>query len=170
MKWNFNVIFLPFNGSDFLREEFVSDFDECALGLDSCNRETEVCLNVYGGFNCTTKWASRRPPLSTTWTTPTRPVPLRPTAPVPTCQPGFKHDPNLKRCVGMFEQNFWYFRYQFGRLQMWTSVLRVTCRCATACSSASTAWAVTGASAREGTSRTLKLWPALVTTEFSLIT
>lgn len=84
---------------------YFSDFDECALGLDTCNRETEVCRNVYGGFNCTTRWTSRRPPLMTTaWATPTRPTPVRPTAPAPapTCQPGFKHDPNTRRCIGVF--------------------------------------------------------------------
>jgi hypothetical protein len=30
----------------------VSDIDECSKNLDNCDKETQICNNSLGGFNC----------------------------------------------------------------------------------------------------------------------
>jgi hypothetical protein len=31
---------------------YVSDIDECSKNLDNCDKETQICNNFPGGFNC----------------------------------------------------------------------------------------------------------------------
>jgi hypothetical protein len=40
----------------FLRLLFPSkDINECTEGIDNCNRQTQLCLNIPGGYKCQDK-------------------------------------------------------------------------------------------------------------------
>lgn len=34
---------------------FITDIDECAIGQDNCNRDSQICINMQGGFTCQNK-------------------------------------------------------------------------------------------------------------------
>lgn len=33
----------------------MKDINECSEGIDNCNRQTQLCLNMAGGFECQDK-------------------------------------------------------------------------------------------------------------------
>lgn len=58
------------------RTKFLLDINECAEGLDDCDRRTQLCLNIPGGFKCQDKV-------------------------VDTCLPGLKYNLEKKSCEGL---------------------------------------------------------------------